>query len=107
MHRFTLRLVAAAFAIALTAAQASAGGPAGGLGFSRSWGTGWNAPGSTRAGMYPLGPSPQMPRTTGQPLILQSPRKELVPMPPLRYQYVPPVRYPAPYFQGADTCCDR
>jgi hypothetical protein len=54
--------------------------------------------------MYPLGPSPAVRRTTGVPLILQSPHRTLVPLPPLRYQYVPPVRYPAPYYQSLGGC---
>jgi hypothetical protein len=97
MPSLTRPLALAAFAVALMNAPLMAGGPAGGIGFTPPWGTRWSAPGAPDTGMYPLGPSPPVRRTTGEPLILQSPHRPLVPLPPLRYQYVPPVRYPAPY----------
>lgn len=104
MHHLAIRLTVAVFAVTTVIAPLSAAGPAGGIGFNRSWGTSWSPPASPYSGMYPLGPSPAVRRTTGVPLILQSPHRTLVPLPPLRYQYVPPVRYPAPYFRNMDGC---
>ncbi len=86
------------------AAAAHARGPAGGMGFHRSWGTTWNAPSSARLSVGPSTAVPVLRQSTAPPLILRYPPRSLVPMPELPDRYVPPVRYPPPFFSRGDQC---